>query len=302
MARPWRTAALVGLALLLLVEAVLVPFPGAVPRLDPAALPEAYRWLRAAPPGTVALGVPMGDWVNVAASALHLRRTVNGWASFEPPRYRDLAAAMEAFPDARTLALVRGLGADVVLVDRAWLTPDRAARLAEPGSGLRPERVFPTHVLYRMSGPAPPGPESLAAEARIGGAGPCVALRNAGSDWMPLLSRPPSHPGARRQPGRPSREGGVAAARPGARRRARRVPRIGGAGRALRDHRGRRPALPVRRAGRANRRGLSRRADADGSDGRVGAGPEWPHALRFLERVEPLIDHPLDVNRTERIA
>lgn len=186
MARPGRTAALVGLALLLLVESVLVPFPGAVPRLDPAALPEAYRWLRAAPPGTVALGVPMGDWVNVAASALHLRRTVNGWASFEPPRYRDLVAAMEAFPDARTLALVRGVGAHVVLVDRVWLTPDRAARLAEPGSGLHPERVFPTHVLYRLSGPAPPGPERLAAEARIGGAGPCLALRNAGSDWMPL--------------------------------------------------------------------------------------------------------------------
>ena len=27
-----------------------------------------------------------------------------------------------------------------------------------------------------------------------------------------------------------------------------------------------------------------------------------PHTVRFLERVEPLIDHPLDVNRTERIA
>ena len=26
-----------------------------------------------------------------------------------------------------------------------------------------------------------------------------------------------------------------------------------------------------------------------------------PHTVRFLERVEPLIDHPLDVTRTERI-
>ena len=26
-----------------------------------------------------------------------------------------------------------------------------------------------------------------------------------------------------------------------------------------------------------------------------------PHTVRFLERVEPLIDHPLDVVRTERI-
>ena len=26
-----------------------------------------------------------------------------------------------------------------------------------------------------------------------------------------------------------------------------------------------------------------------------------PHTVRLLERVEPLIDHPLDVNRTEQI-
>jgi quinol monooxygenase YgiN len=26
------------------------------------------------------------------------------------------------------------------------------------------------------------------------------------------------------------------------------------------------------------------------------------HTVRFLERVEPLIDHPLDITRTERIA
>lgn len=27
-----------------------------------------------------------------------------------------------------------------------------------------------------------------------------------------------------------------------------------------------------------------------------------PHTVRFLERVQPLIDHPLDVNRTEQIG
>ena len=27
-----------------------------------------------------------------------------------------------------------------------------------------------------------------------------------------------------------------------------------------------------------------------------------PHTVRFLARVEPLIDHPLDVNRTEQMA
>jgi len=27
-----------------------------------------------------------------------------------------------------------------------------------------------------------------------------------------------------------------------------------------------------------------------------------PHTVRFVERVQPLIDHPLDVTRTERIS
>jgi hypothetical protein len=180
--RSRRTAVLLALVILVLFESILIPFPGAVPRLDPADLPEAYRWLRTAPPGTVALGVPVGDWVNVAASALHLRRTVNGWASFDPPRYRDLVVAMEAFPDARTLALVQGTGANVLLVDRAWLTPARSARLAE--SGLHPERVFPTHVVYRVAGPSPSGFASLQIEARLDGARPCAVVRNAGLGWV----------------------------------------------------------------------------------------------------------------------
>lgn len=29
---------------------------------------------------------------------------------------------------------------------------------------------------------------------------------------------------------------------------------------------------------------------------------ELPHTIRFLERVEPLIDHPLDIARTTRIG
>lgn len=29
---------------------------------------------------------------------------------------------------------------------------------------------------------------------------------------------------------------------------------------------------------------------------------DLPHTIRFLERVEPLIDHPLDIVRTERIG
>jgi hypothetical protein len=128
----------------------------------------------------------MGDWVNVAASALHLRPTVNGWSSFEPPRYRDLVVAMEAFPDPRTLALIQRSGADVVLVDRTWLTPARAARLAEPGTGLRPDHVFPTHVAYRVVDRPPPLSASLDVAARIDEGRPCLVLRNIRPGWVSL--------------------------------------------------------------------------------------------------------------------
>jgi hypothetical protein len=189
LASPGLRACGVGLlVLLLLLESLLLPFPGGVPRLDPARLPDGYRWLAGTPPGTVALALPMGDWVNVAASAFHLRRTVNGWSSFTPPLYGDLVAAMERFPDPRSLALVRGLRPDVVLVDREWLTPERSAALAAPESGLRAERVFRSHVVYRVAAPAPPGVESLEVQAVDGPV--CVTLRNPGPEFVPLY---PAH-------------------------------------------------------------------------------------------------------------
>jgi hypothetical protein len=180
--RPWLVAALVGLVL---VESVIVPYPGTVHRLDPAAVPAVYRWLATEPPRTIALGIPLGDWVNIAAGAFHLRRTLNGWSSFLPPHYPELAAAMERFPDARSLALARGAGVDVVLVDRAWLTPARVAALERAAGVLRPERAFPTHLVYRLE---PPG-GGLAGVEVVSWTVPgrhCVRLSNPGPGWVPL--------------------------------------------------------------------------------------------------------------------
>jgi quinol monooxygenase YgiN len=42
----------------------------------------------------------------------------------------------------------------------------------------------------------------------------------------------------------------------------------------------------------------SRWADETAFDRHAGL----PHTVRFLERVQPLIDHPLDVNRAEQIV
>jgi hypothetical protein len=181
--RRWAPAALGGL---ILVESVVVPFPGAAPRLDPRTVPAVYRWLAGQDARTVVLGIPMGDWVNVAAAAFHLRPTVNGWSSFFPPRYAELVEAMERFPDERTLALVRGAGTDLVLVDRAWVTPERAAALAAFPSVLRPERAFPTHLVYRVVRIPAPGIEALEATAEPAPGRACITLRNPGRGWVPL--------------------------------------------------------------------------------------------------------------------
>ena len=42
----------------------------------------------------------------------------------------------------------------------------------------------------------------------------------------------------------------------------------------------------------------SRWTDEDAFEGHA----RLPHTVRFVERVEPLIDHPLDVTRAERIG
>ncbi len=184
---PARRVVLGALVVLVLVESVTVPYPGAMPRLDPATLPDVYRWLARQDARTLALGIPMGDWVNVAAAAFHLRRTVNGWSSYEPPHYGALTRAMELFPDARTLALVQGLGVDVVLVDRAWLTPERLVALAAFRPALRPERAFPTHVVLRVEPAATrPGPGALEARAAGRPGQVCVSLRNPGPGFVPL--------------------------------------------------------------------------------------------------------------------
>jgi hypothetical protein len=175
-------AALVGLVL---VESAAVPYPGTVYRLDPAALPAVYRWLAHEPPRTIALGIPLADWVNIAAGAFHLRPMLNGWSSFLPPHYPDLTDAMARFPDARSLALAQGAGVDVVLVDRAWLTPAREAALGSAAAVLKPERAFPTHLVYRLqrSNGGLAGVE-VAAWAVTGRH--CVRLSNPGPGWVPL--------------------------------------------------------------------------------------------------------------------
>jgi hypothetical protein len=187
-----RAALFVGaLATLALLESIAVPFPGTVVRFDPRPLPEAYQWLEAQDPRTVMLGVPTHRGIDVWGPIFHLRRTVSGISSYMPPHYWTLVEAMRAFPDGRSIALAHGIRPDVIVIHRGWLTPARAAVLADPGSGFRLEREFATHLVYRLGPPGAAGLEALEATAVVErvGAGPsraCATLKNPGSGFVPL--------------------------------------------------------------------------------------------------------------------
>ena len=217
----WRTVGLLALLGLVLLEAVLIPFPGGVPRLDPAALPEAYRWLRAAPPGTVALGVPMGDWVQ--------RRRV-GVAP--PPHHQRLV-------ELRAAAVSRPGGCNGGIPRRADAGPD-------PGRGCgrrhprRPDlaHALPCRPAGRARGRPPagarlpdarrvPGERARATRARDPDGGIADRRRSSvrraperGTGLDAALPGSTSHPRIRRKRRRLHSERDVAAPRPRARCRA----------------------------------------------------------------------------------
>jgi hypothetical protein len=137
--------------------------------------------------------LPMGkDWDKLAGAARHLRRTVNGASSYAPPHYDELVAAMAGFPDPRSVALIRALRVDLVLVDRRWLDPDRAAALGALDATFRLERSTAAHLVYRVTPAAPPGVDTLEATAELAPPDPegrwqaCLTLWNPGPGFVAL--------------------------------------------------------------------------------------------------------------------
>ena len=157
-----RRLVLAGLAAIVLLESIAMPFPGAVTQHHPRALPEAYRWLATQDPRTVALELPIEDESCIEPATYHLRRTINGCASYYPPHYFAFVATVNTlFPNAQSIALIQKAGADVLLIERRWLNSRREAALAALEPELRLEREFAEHVVYRVEHRSPPGPETL---------------------------------------------------------------------------------------------------------------------------------------------
>ena len=144
-------------------------------------LPDSPRtawtsWLREHPERTVLAHVPFPAGLTVSdyevesrrllAQTDHRRPIVNGYSGFFPvarapdgsvyPAYTHFQLAMaREFPQGDLLCvLTQSLGADTLVVDRAW-SPERRAQLSAFGDFLRPEYADDAVLIYALA--APPG-------------------------------------------------------------------------------------------------------------------------------------------------
>ncbi len=163
---------LVGLiALLVLADYAQRPIPLAqVPLGD--RISAIYQNVRALPDSAVLIELPMPslswiqeDWRNVLPmyfSMIHGKRTANGHSGYYPPGYTVLRDAMEEFPVARTLKLLRDLGIDHILIHTRAHRADDGLTMLKALAGL-PDQAEPLasadgDYLFRLK-PAAPEPQ-----------------------------------------------------------------------------------------------------------------------------------------------
>jgi hypothetical protein len=118
------------------------------------------RWIAAQPGRAPIVELPMllhlrEQWyetVRMVNGTRHWRPLVNGYRGFTPPALRDLSRRMAAFPDDDTVAILRGLGVELVVVHRDELPPSSFDALVSRAQarGLEPVATFETAVVYRV--------------------------------------------------------------------------------------------------------------------------------------------------------
>ena len=173
----FRLSSFVALAALILAE-----YAGGLGRFAVQPMPPTdgplYAWLATQPPAALVelpltsemAGKPVGDGHREPAAAPwpdynllryqyfqtgHWQPTVDGYSGFVPPHHRELGLAMAHFPDERSLALLRGLGVERVVVHADLLDafqPSEPPRCARRWRGPRRvhERDFGSEWVYRL--------------------------------------------------------------------------------------------------------------------------------------------------------
>lgn len=124
-------------------------------------VPEVYRWLARAP-RVPTIELPMrhpspprrgyeAEYVFYATA--HWQPLANGYASFVPPGYWELEAAMASFPSPAAISLLRAMGVGRVVLHGGKLPPGhrgRVVRRARESSELQLEASFGTDVVFTV--------------------------------------------------------------------------------------------------------------------------------------------------------
>ena len=132
---------------------------------------EVSRWLRSAPPGVVAeLPLPRTtadighDAVAAYRSTFHWQRLLNGYSGFYPASYVDLWGPAASFPDAGSLAAIRGHGAAYFVVREADFGAERFAAVVNR---------LASRCDVTGAGPFPDGSSAAMIYTFVPGAGEC---------------------------------------------------------------------------------------------------------------------------------
>ncbi len=110
------------IGLLVVVEHLAAPLPGVSVRYGSA----VYEWLSGTDQDAVVIELPYYlhtershlELERVYQSPVHWRRLVNGTSGFKPRWSAQMGHVLDAFPDWRSFALLRGLGVDYVVLHR----------------------------------------------------------------------------------------------------------------------------------------------------------------------------------------
>ena len=157
-------ALLVGVALLEYVSIPLAMQPIATGQ----AIPEVYQWLRDQPDRQVLLELPIDVEVfhttpYMYFATYHHWTLVNGWRSFVPPGYAELAKLLQGFPSPESIQALANLKVKYVVVHEdkmpPWELPGQKQRLQQHAGQVKLVRQFGSDYVYEVS--APPKPPAL---------------------------------------------------------------------------------------------------------------------------------------------
>jgi hypothetical protein len=120
------------ITLLLLLEAWSAPLVG--PEFPAGQqIPQVYHWLRReTAPADVVLELPFqgpSEFIYEYYSSHHWRRLANGGTGFTPPIYKDLRQWFNAFPDPRSVDVIRQMGIDWVILHAGAYPPETWQRI-----------------------------------------------------------------------------------------------------------------------------------------------------------------------------